>query len=500
MKGISKSFPGVTALGNADLEVEHGEIRALLGENGAGKTTLMNILYGLVNPDSGAIEINGQSVTLRSPADAIKLGIGMVHQHFMLVPVLSVAENVALGLEGSSLKPFDLTTLHRKLRELSDRYGLGVDPSAVINDLSIGMKQRVEILKLLYRDAHVLIFDEPTASLSPPEWNSLRSILRTLAATGRAIVLITHKLDEVLTVAERCTVMRRGHTVSTVAIDKTDKRSLARAMIGHDFPNITIKEKPGSQEEVLWVQDVHFKDEDDRPQLRGLTFSVRQGEIVGIAGVDGNGQQQLVEVLSGVKHAQQGEILLKGERITGYSPKELIDRGVAIVTEDRHSTGVVLNATVFDNLIMKELQLGHFCNHGIIHLEKARRHCRTLINRYNILPTDENVLMRQLSGGNQQKVVLGRELSRQPQLLIASQPTRGLDVGAIQFMHERLVAERDHGCGVLLISNELDEVLTLSDRVAVMVAGRFTQIFERDHIDMEALGLLMAGEDQHRKT
>jgi simple sugar transport system ATP-binding protein len=493
--GITKKFPGVVANRDITLEVLPGEIHGLLGENGAGKTTLMNVLYGLLVPEAGHIEMEGRRVSIRSPRDALEHGIGMVHQHFMLVPDMTVAENVALGLPSSRPPLSRLAEVSARVSELSERYRLRVEPDAVIEDLSVGMQQRVEILKLLYRGARLLVLDEPTSVLTPPEWRELSQVLRSLAAEQRSVIFITHKLGELLSVADRCTVLRDGAVVGTVSVDEADKPSLARMMVGRDVVFRVAREPLEPGEEVLRVSNLSLRRSDGRNALSDISFAIREREIFGVAGVDGNGQQELVEVLTGLQHQTTGEIHMDGELVEHLSPGEFTWRlSGALIPADRHRAGVALDLPLLDNLMMRDFPRPPFARRGFLALGRAKEHCERLIAEFDIRTPGSSVWMRQLSGGNQQKAVVARELHRSPRLLIAAQPTRGLDVGATEFVYGRLLEHRASLGATLLISTELDEVLSLADRIAVIVDGRFLDIIDHDDFDPEVLGLLMAGE------
>jgi ABC-type uncharacterized transport system ATPase subunit len=495
LAGITKRFPGVLANDQVSLEVGRGEIHGLLGENGAGKTTLMNIVYGLYQPDQGEIHVRGERVAIRSPQHAVELGIGMVHQHFMLVPDMTVAENVAMA-PSSGPGRTRLDEVERRLSDLSRQFGLHVDPRAVVQDLPVGARQRVEILKLLYRGANLLILDEPTAALTPPEWHELADFLRSMSDQGKSVVFITHKLDELFGLVDRCTVLRDGRVVGTVPIAETDKPGLARMMVGRD---ITLRVErpivePGPP--VLEVAGLSLV-EDGRAVLEDITFDVRQGEVFGVAGVGGNGQNELVDVLMGLSHPAAGEIRLDGETLDDVTVRSFTARGGAVIPEDRHRDGVALELTVLDNLLMKEFDTGAFSRHGVIDLNKARRHAERLVADYDVRTPGVGIPMHQLSGGNQQKAVLARELGRDPRLVLALQPTRGLDVGAIEFVYGRLNERKRAGAAILLISFELDEIFSMSDRFAVMVGGRFLQVLDAHEADPERVGLLMGGEVEH---
>jgi ABC-type uncharacterized transport system ATPase subunit len=496
MLGITKRFPGVTANEGVNLEVGRGEIHGLLGENGAGKTTLMNILYGLLQPDEGSIEIDGTPVQIRSPRASMALGIGMVHQHFMLVPNMTVAENVALGLPSTRPPLSRLRDVSARVAELSHRYGLEVDPEDRIEHLTVGMQQRVEILKLLYRGAQLLVLDEPTSVLTPKEWDELSAVLGSLVAEGRSAIFITHKLDELLAVATRCTILRDGRVVGTIDdVSTTDKATLARMMVGRDV--VLRVERPPSRagDPVLAAHRVTLHDARGRRRLDDLSFTVREGEILGVAGVDGNGQDELVEVLIGLRTPSSGHIAMAGQPTAAMTPRQFGRGAGAVIPADRQRTALALDLSVMDNLMMREFGEPPFTRHGVLALGAMQERSAQLVVDYDIRTPDAGVRMRQLSGGNQQKVVLARELDRHPKLLIASQPTRGLDVGATEFVYRKLLDHRRNGGATLLISTELEEILSLSDRIAVMVDGRFLRILDSSEVTPELLGLLMAGED-----
>jgi simple sugar transport system ATP-binding protein len=492
LTGITKRFPGVLANDAVSLDVRKGEILGLLGENGAGKSTLMNIVYGLYKPDGGEIEVNGSTVDISSPQQALELGIGMVHQHFMLVPDMTVAENIALA---PSLLPglSRVKDVERDVGEISRRFRLDVDPGAVVEDLTVGARQRVEIVKLLYRGADLLILDEPTAALTPTEWHELSRFLRSMADDGRSIIFITHKLDELFGLVDRCTVLRDGRVVDTVNIADTDKPSLAKMMVGR---TVTLRvERPIVEpgKPVLDVKGLSVADEDGRRMLDDIAFQVRAGEVFGVAGVAGNGQDELVQALLGLVTTDSGEIWLHGERIDDCSPQVFTAAGGAIVPEDRHHEGIALELSVLDNLLMKEYQSPRYSKRGVIDFNASRKHADELIRHYQVRTAGVSLPARQLSGGNQQKLVLARELSRDPRLVIAFQPTRGLDVGAIEFVYGQLNERKKEGTAILLISYELDEIFTMADRFAVMVGGRFLEVLEGGQADPERVGLLMGG-------
>jgi ABC-type uncharacterized transport system ATPase subunit len=496
LRGISKRFMGLAANDRVDFDVRRGEIHALLGENGAGKTTLMNILYGLVRPDEGSIEIDGRPVVIRSPKDAIARGIGMVHQHFMLVPDMTVAENVALGHRSSGRLPIrGLRTVADGITRLSERHGLRVDPDATVEDLSVGMKQRVEIIKLLYREARILILDEPTAVLTAQEWQELSEILRSLAAEGRSIVVITHKLDELTGVADRCTVLRDGALVDTVDLAATDKAALARMMVGRDVvlrvPRVTVEPGPV----VLSVAGLTVGDQESGYRLRDVGFQVRAGEVLGLAGIDGNGQQELVDALLGLQLGAEGDIRLRGQQVPHLNAAGTTRQGaVGVIPEDRHQAGCALDLSVQDNLILRDYRAHAYSRYGILRLKAVRALCVRLVSDYDVRVRDLGMRMRQVSGGNQQKAIIARELHRQPDLVIGVQPTRGLDVGAMDYVYRVLIEHKRRGGATLLISADLDEILSLSDRIAVISRGRILRTLTPDQADAETLGLLLAGE------
>jgi simple sugar transport system ATP-binding protein len=494
MQGITKRFPGVVANRNVTFEAAGGEIHGLLGENGAGKTTLMRILYGLLQPDEGVIEIGGREVTIGSPRAALALGIGMVHQHFMLVSGMTVAENVALGLREPRSPFAPLKEVSRRTDELARDFGFSLRSNDRVDELSVGQRQQVEILKLLYRGARILALDEPTAALTPSEWDRLAQVLRSLVDAGSLVVFITHKLDELLGVADRCTVLRDGEVVGRVAVAETSKAALAHLMVGRPVSLRVERQplEPGAP--LLEARALSLLDHDGRRLLDEIDFVVHEREILGIAGVDGNGQRELVEVVTGLRRPTSGDVRVNGRCMRGARPADFTTAGGGVIPEDRHRTGLALDLTIWENLIMKEAQFEPFSRHGLLATGAARDRARELMLGYDIRAPGPDVLMRQLSGGNQQKTVLARELSRKPRVLIAAHPSRGLDVGATEFVYQEILAHRAAGGATLLISNELDEILSLSDRIAVIVGGRFVQTVLTEEIDLETLGLLMAGE------
>ncbi len=493
VKNITKRFPGVLANDNISLDLKKGEIHALLGENGAGKSTLMNIIYGLYDPDEGEIFIDGEKVDIKNPHDAIAHGIGMVHQHFMLVPVFSVMENIILGSEVTRGLSLDARKARKEILQISQEYGLEIDPDAIIEDLPVGVQQRVEIIKTLYRHANILVLDEPTSVLTPREADDLFKIMRSLTDQGKSIIFITHKLREVLHVADRISVIRDGKVVGSTTPAKADKNKLASMMVGRDVDLQVQKTKAEPKNVVLEVNNLTVKDERQQTAVDGVSFKVRAGEILGVAGVQGNGQTELVEALTGLRHSVSGEILLIGENVVNATPRKIIELGTGHIPEDRHNDGMVLAYSVSDNLILNTYYMEPFAK-GIIRQEKvALESAEVLIDKFDIRTPSAATLASSLSGGNQQKVIVAREFSRQTKLLIAAQPTRGLDVGSIEYIHSRLIEKRDEGNAVLLVSTELDEIMELSDRIAVMFDGKIVDILDADDANKETIGLLMAG-------
>jgi simple sugar transport system ATP-binding protein len=488
---ITKRFPGVLANDRISLDVGRGEVLGLLGENGAGKTTLMNIVYGLERPDSGSIHVRGEEVSIRGPQEAVEHGIGMIHQHFMLVPDMTVAENVVLGpsrTPGWSRLP----DVERDLEELSERFGLKVDPRAVIGTLTVGARQRCEIIKMLYHGAEILILDEPTAALGADEWEQFALFVRSMADEGKSVIFITHKLDELFGLVDRCTVLRDGAVVGTVAIEATSTSALASLMVGREV-ELRVERpivEPGNR--VLEVAQLTVE-EDERRLLDDVSFEVRAGEVFGVAGVAGNGQSELVEALIGLRSPAAGEIRINGELHEDLDPKRFTEIGGALIPEDRHEHGLALDLILQDNLMLKEFDRPGYAHRGILNRRRAATHAAELLSAYNVKAPSLQVPARQLSGGNQQKIVLARELSRKPGLLIACQPTRGLDVGAAQFVYREINEAKTAGCAILLVSFELDEILSLADRFTVMVGGRFLATLAADEADTERVGLLMGG-------
>jgi len=494
LRGITKAFPGVLANDHVDLILEEGQIHALLGENGAGKSTLMNILYGLYTPDEGQIIVRGQQAEIHGPNDAIAQGIGMVHQHFMLVPVLTVTENVMLGVESIHHGLFlDRATAARRVRELSTQYGLNVDPDAYVKTLPVGVQQRVEIIKLLYREADILILDEPTAVLTPQEVRELFKVIRSLVDQGKSLIFITHKLKEVMEIADQITVLRNGRVVGSTTPAETTEQQLAAMMVGRQVILQVEKEPAHPTDPVLQVEHLNVMDDRGNLAVRDVSFQVHAGEVLGIAGVQGNGQSELVQTLTGLRPPVSGQVYISERDVTGASPRRILDQGVAHVPEDRQQDGLILSFPVADNMILNTYQQPPFSRFGVLQedaiLEAAERGTRMFdVRTPSVLTPVAN-----LSGGNQQKVIIAREFSRPIKLLIASQPTRGLDVGSIEYIHSRIIQKRDEGCAVLLVSPELDEVMNLSDRIAVMYEGQIVAILPADRATREELGLLMGG-------
>lgn len=493
LRGITKVFPKIVANNKVTIDIRKGEIHAIIGENGAGKSTLMKIAYGLYQPDEGEIFINGEKVNLTSPRVAIEKGIGMVHQHFMLVPSFSVAENIVLGREPRKGVRVDFAEAIRLTRELSERYGLRVDPEAAVMDLSVGLQQRIEILKVLYRGADVLILDEPTAVLTPQEIEDLFRTVRSLVAEGKTVIFITHKLQEVLAISDRVSVMRAGQLIGTKNTKDTDEHELARMMVGREVLFAVDKTEASPKQELLQLKDVEALDNRGLPAVRGVSLSLRAGEIVGIAGVEGNGQSELIEVITGLRRATKGQIILRGKDVTNLSPRQIRDQGLAHVPEDRMRSGLNGKGTVAENMMMGVQYKEPYSAKGI-HLRKSviRRFTEELIRRFDVRTPSQDAAVGSLSGGNMQKIVVAREFSFNTPVLIISQPTRGIDVGAIEFIHRQIVDKRDEGCAILLVSAELDEIFRLSDRILVMYEGRITGEFT-PQVSREEIGLYMAG-------
>lgn len=494
LREVTKAFPGVLANDRVSFSLEKGEILALLGENGAGKSTIMNVVYGLLEPDGGDILVDGHPVRIKSPRQAIDLGISMVHQHFMLVEPLTVTENIVLGREPARLGFIDFAAARARVSELSQRYGLRVDPDARIMDLSVGLQQRVEILKALYQGARVLILDEPTAVLTPQEVRELFGVVQSLVDEGLSVVFITHKLEEVMAVADRIVVMRAGRVVGETTPAQTDDVGLARMMVGRDVVlRVEKTTAPTCREVALSVKDLRVLDDRGLEAVGGVSFDVCGGEIVAIAGVSGNGQTELVESIVGLRRPVSGQIMLEGTDITKADARRSIEAGVSHIPEDRHRRGLVLQFDLAENLVLGDHHVAPYAKTGIMHPDAISRMAKKRIEDYDIRTPSAGVLAGNLSGGNQQKLVVAREIGRDPQLLIAAQPTRGLDVGAIEFVHRQILAERESGKAVLLISLELEEVLSLADRVLVMYEGHIVREFSAEEADAESLGYYMTG-------
>ena len=493
MREITKVFGEFVANDKINLELRKGEIHALLGENGAGKSTLMNMLAGLLEPTSGEIVVNGQVVKLDSPSKAASLGIGMVHQHFMLVEAFTVAENIILGSELTKNGVLDITRATREINELSERYGLAVNPSAKVADISVGAQQRVEILKTLYRGADILIFDEPTAVLTPSEIDELMAIMKNLVKEGKSIILITHKLDEIRAVSDRVTVIRRGKSIETVEIAGATNADLAEMMVGRSVSFKTEKQEAQPKEVVLSIKDLVVNENRGVPAVKNLSLDVRAGEIVGIAGIDGNGQSELVQAITGLRKIESGSVELKGQSIVGLHPRQITEMSVGHVPEDRHRDGLVLEMMISENIALQTYYKEPLSKKGILNYTNIIRYAKQLMQEFDVRAASEIVPASALSGGNQQKAIIAREVDRNPDLLIVSQPTRGLDVGAIEYIHKRLIQERDNGKAVLVVSFELDEILNVSDRIAVIHDGKIQGIVTPETTNKQELGVLMAG-------
>lgn len=494
MLNIRKEFPGIVANDNITLQLKEGEIHALLGENGAGKSTLMGMLFGMYKPDRGCIKVRGKEVKISNPNVANDLGIGMVHQHFKLVDNFTVTENIILGCEPRKGLTVDIKTAAKKIEELSKQYGLNVDPYAKIENISVGMQQRVEILKMLYRNANVLIFDEPTAVLTPSEIDELISIMKNMTKEGKSIILITHKLKEIKEAANRCTVIRRGKYIGTVDVKDTTEADMAKMMVGREVSFKVEKTEAKPKDIVVKIEDLCVNNNKKVLGLKNFSLDIRAGEIVGIAGVEGNGQTELVEALTGMRSVESGNIIFKGRNIVKDSIRERIDDGMAHIPEDRHKRGLILDYTMEDNMVLKAYKKKPFSNKGLINRAKISEYAQKIIETFDVRSGEGGKsIARSLSGGNQQKGVIGREIESNPDFLIAVQPTRGLDVGSIEYIHKRLVEQRDLGKAVLLVSLELDEVLNVSDRIAVVNNGELVGIVNASETNENEVGLMMAG-------
>ncbi|CAG5369111.1 ABC transporter ATP-binding protein [Streptococcus pneumoniae] len=493
MRDITKVFGGFIANDKINLHLRKGEIHALLGENGAGKSTLMNMLAGLLEPTSGEIAVNGQVVNLDSPSKAASLGIGMVHQHFMLVEAFTVAENIILGSELTKNGVLDIAGASKEIKALSERYGLAVDPSAKVADISVGAQQRVEILKTLYRGADILIFDEPTAVLTPSEVDELMAIMKNLVKEGKSIILITHKLDEIRAVSDRVTVIHRGKSIETVEIAGATNADLAEMMVGRSVSLKTEKQASKPKEVVLSIKDLVVNENRGVPAVKNLSLDVRAGEIVGIAGIDGNGQSELIQAITGLRKVESGSIELKGDSIVGLHPRQITELSVGHVPEDRHRDGLILEMMISENIALQTYYKEPHSKNGILNYSNITSYAKKLMEEFDVRAASELVPAAALSGGNQQKAIIAREIDRDPDLLIVSQPTRGLDVGAIEYIHKRLIEERDNGKAVLVVSFELDEILNVSDRIAVIHDGKIQGIVSPETTNKQELGVLMAG-------
>jgi simple sugar transport system ATP-binding protein len=494
LRGITKRFPGIVANDGVNLSISTGEVLALIGENGAGKSTLMNVLYGIYRPDEGELAIDGKPIHFSSPADAIAAGIGMVHQHFMLVPVMTVAENVVLGVEPTGrFGSLDIAEARRMVREVSDKYNLELDPDAVIEDLPVGVRQRVEIVKVLMRDAQIVVFDEPTAVLTPSEILEFFEIVRSLVASGKGVIFITHKLKEALTIADRINVLRRGKVVGETTPSATDEDRVAEMMVGRAVQLVVDKQTAKPGEVMLAVRDLSVVEPDGRTVVDGVSFDVRRGEIVGVAGVQGNGQTELVEAVAGLRRAAGGSVTLAGRDVTGDSPRERHVAGMAHIPEDRQKQGLVVDMSIVENLVLTRYHDAEFSSGVRMNWAAAKEKASEMVAAYDIRTTDPSQPASTLSGGNQQKVIVARELSRDISVAVAAQPTRGIDVGSIEYVHAQMVKERDNGVAMLVVSTELDEVMALSDRVLVMYRGKIVADLDPRTVSHMDVGLYMAG-------
>ena len=501
MLGIRKEFGDFVANNNITLQLKKGEIHALLGENGAGKSTLMNVLFGLYQPEGGEIRVRGKAVKITNPNVANDLGIGMVHQHFMLVENFTVTENIILGSEPTKMGVVNIKDAAKKVQALSEKYGLDVDPNAKIEDITVGMQQRVEILKTLYRGAEILIFDEPTASLTPQEITELIQIMRRLIAEGKSIILITHKLKEIMDVSDRVTIIRKGEGIGTVVTTETNPNHLAELMVGRQVEFKTEKIDANPTDEVLSIENLVVTDYRNIDKVKGLNLNVRKGEIVGIAGIDGNGQSELIEAITGLRKAKGGTVKFNGKDVTNMKPRKITEQGVGHIPQDRHKHGLVLDFPIGHNIALQTYYQSPIAKGIVMDYKKVSEKAKQIIKEYDVRTGNgEMTPARALSGGNQQKAIIGREIDRDPDLLIAALPTRGLDVGAIEFIHSRLIEQRDKGKAVLLISFELDEVMNVSDRIAVIYDGQIVDELNPKETTEQELGLLMAGQSKKNST
>lgn len=497
MLGIRKEFGSFVANDNITLQLRKGEIHALLGENGAGKSTLMNVLFGLYQPEAGEIKVKGKTVKVTDPNVANDLGIGMVHQHFMLVENFTVTENIILGNELTKAGIVNIKDAAKKIQKLSEMYGLDVDPNAKIEDISVGMQQRVEILKTLYRGADILIFDEPTASLTPQEISELIQIMKRLIQEGKSIILITHKLKEIMDVSDRVTVIRKGEGIGTVVTAETNPNELASLMVGRQVEFKTVKSEANPTDDTLVIKDLVVADYRGIDKVKGLNLTVRKGEILGIAGIDGNGQTELIEAITGLRKSKAGSVSINGQDVTNKKPRKITESGVGHIPQDRHKHGLVLDFSIGHNIALQTYYQDPISKNGIMNYSKVSELAQKVIKDFDVRTQGENTPARALSGGNQQKAIIGREVLRDPDLLIAALPTRGLDVGAIEFIHHRLIEQRDNGKAVLLLSFELDEVMNVSDRIAVIYDGQIVDTLLPKETSEQELGLLMAGQKKN---
>ena len=502
MLGITKSFPGILANDNISLQLKRGEIHALLGENGAGKSTLMSILFGLYKPEKGAIKKNGKKISITNPNDANNYGIGMVHQHFKLVHNFTVLENIIMGVETTKNGFLQMGEARKKVVELSKKYNLFIDPDALISDITVGTQQRVEIIKMLYRDNEILIFDEPTAMLTPQEIHELMGIMRDLAAEGKSILFITHKLDEIKEVADRCTVLQKGKYIDTLDVKTTSKEKFSELMVGRKIEFTVVKDKAKTGKVVLAVKKLTVKSKHtDKPKVKNVTFNVKAGEVVCVAGIDGNGQSELVYALTGLEKSSSGQIALNGQDITKASIRSRSDAGMSHIPEDRHKHGLVLDYDLSKNLVLQSYYKKEFQNYGFLKFKEINDYSEKLIEQFDIRSGQgAKTITRSMSGGNQQKAIVAREIDKNPELLVAVQPTRGLDVGAIEYIHKQLIKQRDNGKAILLVSLELEEVLNVSDRILVLYEGEIVANLDPKKVTMEELGLYMSGAKREEKV